>query len=152
TETRALADYFELAARAGGDPKSAANWMMGDLARLLNASGREITESRISPDQLGAMIRLINEGTISGKIAKSLIEEMDATGQDPAEIVQAKGWTTIKDTGALAALVAQAMADNPKVVADIKEKGLVQKKAFLVGQVMRASQGKADPQEVHRLL
>jgi aspartyl-tRNA(Asn)/glutamyl-tRNA(Gln) amidotransferase subunit B len=152
TDTRALADYFEETARAGGDAKAAANWIMGDLARLLNAAGKEITESPISPASLAAMIRLIADGTISGKIAKTLIEAMFATGKAPAAIVEEKGWKTITDTGAIAALVEKVLAANPNIVADIREKGLVQKKGFLVGQVMKESQGKADPKEVNRLI
>jgi aspartyl-tRNA(Asn)/glutamyl-tRNA(Gln) amidotransferase subunit B len=77
---------------------------------------------------------------------------MYATGKAPAAIVAEKGWTTLKDTGAILALVDKVLEDNPQIVADIKEKGLAQKKGFLVGQVMRASQGKADPQEVNRLI
>lgn len=152
TETRALADYFERAATASGDPKAVSNWMMGDLTRLMNANSHDITDCPISPEHLAAMTRLIADGIISGKIAKTLIEEMYATGQPPAAIVEAKGWTTIKDTGAIVALIDKAIADNPKIVEDIKVKGLVQKKGFLVGQVMKASQGKADPQEVNRLI
>jgi aspartyl-tRNA(Asn)/glutamyl-tRNA(Gln) amidotransferase subunit B len=152
TDTRALADYFEETARVSGDAKAAANWIMGDLARLLNAAGREIADSPIRPANLAAMIRLIADGTISGKIAKTLIEEMFATGKAPAAIVEEKGWKTITDTGAIAALIAKVLAANPNIVADIKAKGLVQKKGFLVGQVMKESQGKADPKEVNRLM
>jgi aspartyl-tRNA(Asn)/glutamyl-tRNA(Gln) amidotransferase subunit B len=153
TDSRALADYYEQAATVSGDPKQTANWMMGDLMRLLNADdNRDITISPITPEQLGAMIRLIAEGTISGKIAKSLIDEMYATGDDPANIVEAKGWKTIKDTGAIVALVEKVFADNPDVVSAIRDKGLIAKRGFLVGQVMKASQGKADPQEVNALI
>lgn len=153
TDSRALADYYEQAAKSGGDPKQTANWMMGDLMRLLNSDdNRDITRSPIAPEQLGAMIRLIANGIISGKIAKSLIDEMYATGDDPANIVEAKGWQTIKDTGAIVALVEKVFADNADVVSAIKEKGLVAKRGFLVGQVMKASQGKADPQEVNALI
>jgi aspartyl-tRNA(Asn)/glutamyl-tRNA(Gln) amidotransferase subunit B len=152
TETRALADYYEAVAKDSGDPKAASNWVMGDLSRLLNASGTDIADCPIPPQNLAAMIRLIADGTISGKIAKSLIEEMVTTGRDPVAIVEEKGWKTIKDTGAIIALVEKVMTDNPNIVVDIKEKGLVQKKGFLVGQVMKASQGKADPQEVNRLI
>ncbi|HZP81185.1 MAG TPA: Asp-tRNA(Asn)/Glu-tRNA(Gln) amidotransferase subunit GatB [Chthonomonadaceae bacterium] len=152
TETRALADYYEAVAKDSGDPKAASNWVMGDLSRLLNASGTDIADCPLPPQNLAAMIRLIADGTISGKIAKSLIEEMVTTGRDPVAIVEEKGWKTIKDTGAIIALVEKVMTDNPNIVVDIKEKGLVQKKGFLVGQVMKASQGKADPQEVNRLI
>ena len=152
TETRALGDYFEEVVQACGDAKSAANWIMGDLSRLLNTGNREISDSPIPPANLGAMIGLIADGTISGKIAKMLIEEMYATGEAPTAIVEAKGWKSIKDTGALAAMVEQVFAENPNIVSDILEKGLVQKRGFLVGQVMKASQGQADPKEVNRLI
>lgn len=125
---------------------------MGDLYRLLNANGREVQDSPIKSSQLSDMVKLISEGTISGKIAKALIEEMFVSGKDPAVIVEEKGWKTIKDAGAVIAIVDKVFADNPKIVADIVEKGLVQKRGFLVGQVMKASQGKADPAEVNRLI
>jgi aspartyl-tRNA(Asn)/glutamyl-tRNA(Gln) amidotransferase subunit B len=152
TETRALADYFEEAARASGDPKTTSNWIMGDLLRLLNGAGKEIGESPVGASHLALMILRIGDGTISGKIAKSLIDEMFATGEEPDTIIAARGWKTIRDAGAVIALVEKVIAENPKVVSEIKEKGLVQKKGFLVGQVMKASQGKADPQEVNRLI
>jgi len=152
TDTRALADYFEEAARLSSDAKAAANWIMGDLSRLLNTGNTDIADSPISPADLAAMLRLIADGTISGKIAKALIEEMFATGKAPGVIVEERGWKTLKDTGAIAALVEKVLAENPNIVSDIREKGLTQKKGFLVGQVMKASQGKADPQEVNRLV
>ena len=98
------------------------------------------------------MIQRINDGTISGKIAKALIEEMYATGGEPDAIIEEKGWKTIKDSGAILALVQKVIEENPKIVSEIKDKGLVQKKGFLVGQVMKQSQGKADPQEVNRFI
>lgn len=152
TETRALADYFEAAVRPSGDAKLTSNWIMGDLAKLLNADGKEISASTISPESLAAMIKLITDGTISGKIAKSLIEEMYATGDDPLKIVEARGWRTIKDTGAVRAIVDKVFAANAELVTAIKEKGQTGKKGFLVGQVMRETQGKADPGEVNRLI
>ncbi len=152
TETRALADYFESAAKACNDPKAASNWIMGDLSRLLNADGRDIAASPIAPDNLAAMIGLVADGTINGKIAKALIEEMYVSDEKPTAIVDAKGWRTMKDTGALIAIVDKVFADNSDVVIAIKEKGLTQKRGFLVGQIMKASQGKADPQEVNALI
>jgi len=152
TETRAQADYFESAVRIAGDAKSVANWMMGDLTRLLNASSLELPDSPVPAANLATMIKRIADGTISGKIAKALIEEMFETGGAPDSIIEARGWKTIRDAGAVAAIVEKVFAENAQVVADIKEKGLVQKRAFLVGQVMKASQGKADPGEVNRLI
>jgi aspartyl-tRNA(Asn)/glutamyl-tRNA(Gln) amidotransferase subunit B len=152
TETRALADYYEQVAKTSGDGKSSSNWVMGDLAKLLNADGKDIADCPVLPERLAAMIQLIADGTISGKIAKSLLEEMYATGGDPTEIIEAKGWKTIKDTGAVIAIIDKVFADNAEVVTAIMANGQVQKRGFLVGQVMKASQGKADPQEVNRLI
>ena len=152
TENRALADYFESAAKHSGDAKTTANWIMGDLARLLNADGKEIADSPISPERLAEMVGLITDGTISGKIAKSLIEAMYETSDAPAKIVDEKGWRTLKDTGALVAIVDKVFADNTEVVTAIKEKGLMQKRGFLVGQVMKLSEGKADPKDVNALI
>ena len=152
TESRALADYFETTTKQCGDPKSVANWIMGDLSRLLNAGGHEIAVSPISSENLAGMIRLMAEGVISGKIAKTLIEEMYATGSPPVQIVEEKGWKTMKDTSALLLLIEMVLSENPAIVADIRERGLVQKRGFLVGQIMKASQGKADPADVNRLL
>ena len=151
-ESKATADYFETTAKQCGDSKAASNWIMGDLSRLLNASGREISDSPITPSKLAGMISRITDGTITGKIAKALIEEMYSTGDDPDQIIEIKGWKTIKDSGAIEAIVDKVIAENEKVVSEIKEKGLVQKKGFLVGQVMKASQGKADPAEVNLLI
>jgi aspartyl-tRNA(Asn)/glutamyl-tRNA(Gln) amidotransferase subunit B len=151
-DQRALADYFEATVRASKDPKATANWIMGDLTRLMNAASTDIESCPISPENLAAMIRAINDGTISGKIAKALIEEMYATGDEPGKIIEEKGWRTIRDTAAVEAAVDQVMAANPGIVSDIKDKGLVQKRGFLVGQVMKATQGKADPKDVNRIL
>lgn len=152
TENRALADYYETSAKLSGDPKSAANWIMGDLSKLLNSSGTDIGDCPISPDSLAQMVGLINDGTISGKIAKALIEEMYSTSGVPLEIVEARGWRTIRDAGAVQAAVDKVFAANAEVVTAIIEKGLVAKRGFLVGQVMRETQGKADPGEVNRLI
>ncbi|HLI48869.1 MAG TPA: Asp-tRNA(Asn)/Glu-tRNA(Gln) amidotransferase subunit GatB [Chthonomonas sp.] len=152
TETRALADYFEETAKHAGDAKAAANWIMGDLSRLLNAEGKEIDACPITPQQLGSMIRMIADGTISGKIAKTLIEYMYQSGEDPDKIAAREGLITLRDESAIRQMVQQVFTENPKIVADILEKGLVQKKGFLVGQVMKLSQGKADPKEVNRLI
>jgi aspartyl-tRNA(Asn)/glutamyl-tRNA(Gln) amidotransferase subunit B len=152
TENRALADYFETTTKLCGDARAVSNWMMGDLARLLNAGGQEISVSPISSEDLAGMISLMAEGVISGKIAKTLLEEMYATGRPPVEIVEEKGWKTLKDTSALLAIVEKVLSENAAIVADIRERGLVQKRGFLVGQIMKASQGKADPRDVNRVL
>jgi aspartyl-tRNA(Asn)/glutamyl-tRNA(Gln) amidotransferase subunit B len=151
-DSRALADYFEAAARAAGDPKAACNWIMGDLLRLLNADSKDIGACPLPPEHLGALIKMIAEGTISGKIAKMLLDLMYAGGEAPAVIAEREGLVTIKDEGALAGIVDKVFAANADVVTAIREKGLTAKRAFLVGQVMKESKGKADPKDVNRLI
>jgi aspartyl-tRNA(Asn)/glutamyl-tRNA(Gln) amidotransferase subunit B len=150
TATREMADYFEECLQHYPDPKTVANWVMGDLSRLLNAANAEITACRVRPAQLGQMLRLIDRGTISGKIGKALLEEMFISGRDPEEIVREKGLVQITDEGALAAVVEEVMAAHPKVVEDYR-KGKEKALGFLVGQVMKATKGKASPEVVNRL-
>jgi aspartyl-tRNA(Asn)/glutamyl-tRNA(Gln) amidotransferase subunit B len=151
-DNRATADYFEAVAQGSGDPKGAANWIMGDLLRLLNADSREIGDCPLPAEHLGTMVRMIGEGAISGKIAKALIERMYATGEAPQVIAEREGLVTLKDEGALVAVIEQVFAANADVVSAIRDRGLVQKRAFLIGQVMRETKGKADPKDVNRLI
>lgn len=151
TDARALADYYEAVAKLS-DPKAAANWIMGDLSRLLNASGKDISACPIAPAHLAEMIAMIAAGTISGNIAKKLIERMFETGEAPGVIADREGMKTVKDTAALTAILDKVFAENATVVADIREKGLVQKRGFLVGQIMKAGQGKLDPKDVNTAL
>ncbi len=152
TETRAIADYFEAAVNISGDAKTTANWVMGDLSKLLNADSTEISACPVTAASLAAMIKLINEGTISGKIAKALIEEMYANGGDPVAIVEERGWKTMKDSGAVRAAVDKVFSANPDIISAIVERGQASKRGFLVGQVMKETQGRADPAEVNRLI
>ncbi|MCL6559170.1 MAG: Asp-tRNA(Asn)/Glu-tRNA(Gln) amidotransferase subunit GatB, partial [Firmicutes bacterium] len=151
TNTKELADYFESCVAAYPNPKTVSNWVMGDLSRLLNAKNMEITKCPIMPEQLASMLQLIDKGTISGKIAKTVFEEMFETGKDAETIVKEKGLVQISDEGAIAGIVDEVIAKNPKSVEDFragKEKAL----GFLVGQVMKATRGKANPELVNRLL
>jgi len=151
TSSKEMADYFERCLSGYANAKSVSNWVMGDLTRLLNAGGMEITRCRIAPDQLAGMLRLLDSGTISGKIAKTVFEEMFETGKDPDSIVKEKGLVQISDQGAIEAAVDQALAANPKVVEDFragKEKAL----GFLVGQVMKVTRGKANPEMVNSII
>lgn len=151
TATKEMADYFEECVALYPNAKAVSNWVMGDLSRLLNAHNMEITQCRVKPPQLVVLLRLMDKGTISGKIAKTVFEEMFATGKDAEEIVREKGLVQITDEGAIAAVVEEVLAANPKVVADYlggKEKVF----AFLVGQVMKATRGKANPELANRLL
>ena len=151
TNTRELADYFEDCLAGYGNPKTVSNWVMGDLSRLLNAKSMDVADCPVRPGQLAALLRLIDGGTISGKIAKGVFEEMFETGKDPEAIVKEKGLLQISDEGAIATAVDEVIAKNPKSVADYragKEKAI----GFLVGQVMKATRGKANPDLVNRLL
>ncbi len=151
TNTKEMADYFEDCVSAYPNPKVVSNWVMGDLLGLLNADGVEITACKIKPEQLASMLVLIDEGTISGKIAKTVFVEMFASGKDPKNIVKEKGLVQISDEGAIIAVVDEVLTKNPKSVEDFragKERAL----GFLVGQVMKATRGKANPELVNKLL
>jgi aspartyl-tRNA(Asn)/glutamyl-tRNA(Gln) amidotransferase subunit B len=129
--TKALADYFEVAAKISGQPKSAANWIMGDLLRSFKDAGmdlKDLSSSLVTPKMLAEMILLEKKGTISGKMAKTVMEEMVQTGREPGVIVQEKGLVQISDAAKTGTL------------------------GFLVGQVMKETQGRANPQAVNELL
>ncbi len=151
TSLKELADFFELAVAETDDYKSVANWMMGDLLAYLNTNYLEVKDLKLAPSSLGQMVELINNGTISGKIAKTVFEEMLASGKDPQTIVKEKGLVQISDEGELGTIIAQVVADNPESVADYQG-GKAQAFGFLVGQVMKATRGKANPQLVNKLL
>ncbi|MBO6719622.1 MAG: Asp-tRNA(Asn)/Glu-tRNA(Gln) amidotransferase subunit GatB [Rhizobiaceae bacterium] len=146
---KAIADYFEKVA-AGRDGKMAANWVINDLLGALNKSGKEIEETPVSPDQLGAIIDLIKEGTISGKIAKDLFEIVWNEGGDPREIVEKRGMKQVTDTGAIEKVVDDVIAANPDKVEQAKEKPTLA--GWFVGQVMKATGGKANPKAVNDLV
>jgi aspartyl-tRNA(Asn)/glutamyl-tRNA(Gln) amidotransferase subunit B len=151
TSTRELADYFEACLQEYPNAKAVGNWIMGDLSRLLNAGGMEITRCRIRPGQLAEMLKMMDKGTISGKIAKAVFEDMFETGRGPEEIVREKGLVQISDEGAIGPVIDEILAANPKVVDDFragKEKAL----GFLVGQVMKSTRGKANPEMVNKML
>ena len=151
TSSRAMAEYFDAAVAAGADAKLIANWMMGDLAKNLNAEELDIKDSPVEPERLAGMIKLIEKGTISSKIAKKVFKEMWSSKDVPEKIVKDKGLVQITDTKAIEAIVDKVIADNPKPVADYQGGN---KKAIgaLVGQVMKASRGKANPQVVNKML
>ena len=146
---KANADYFEAVAE-GRDPKLAANWVMGELFAALNRNNSDISASPVKAEQLGKLIDLISDQTISGRIAKDVFEIMFETGQDPADIVEERGLKQVTDTGAIEAEVDKIIAANPDKVAQVKEKPKAI--GWFVGQVMQATGGKANPQAVNDIL
>lgn len=151
TAEKATADWFEMAVRAGGSAKAVANWMMGDLVKLLNEDNRSIEESPLSPLQLADMIKLIDNGTISGKIAKTVFEEMYKTGMTAEEIVKEKGLVQISDTGAIEKAVDEVVARHTQEAERFRA-GDEKLLGFFVGQVMKMTKGKANPQILNDLL
>ena len=146
---RETADYFEAVAK-GRDAKAAANWIINELFGRLNKEGKDIEASPVSAEQLGGMLDLIGEGTISGKIAKDLFEILWSEGGDPREIVEARGLKQVTDTGAIEAMVDEVIAANPDKVEQAKSNPKAV--GWFVGQVMKSSGGKASPQAVNDLL
>ena len=152
TQSRALAEYYEAAVRAFPQPKIVSNWVMSELLRELPGDDeRAIAAARVTPERLAGLLRLIEDGTISGKIAKTVFDKMAATGEEPAAIVRREGLTQVADAGALAAMVDAAIAGNPRAVEDF-QKGKTAAAKALVGQVMKVSGGKANPAIVTRLV
>lgn len=153
TGTKAMGDFFEEAIKTYGymTPKALSNWMLGELSMHLNSAGLEIDESAVTPKHLVELLRLVDDGTISGKIAKDVFEEMFETGKLPHVIVEEKGWVQISDEEEIGRVVDLVIEENPSVAAEVragKEKAI----GFLVGQVMRLTKGKANPALVNRLL
>jgi aspartyl-tRNA(Asn)/glutamyl-tRNA(Gln) amidotransferase subunit B len=149
TLERESADFFELVAQRG-DPKTAANWVINELFGRLNKDGTPITESPVSADQLGGLVELVADGTISGKIAKDLFEVLWTEGGDPRELVESRGLKQVTDTGAIEKVVDEVIAANPDKVEQAKAKPTLA--GWFVGQVMKASGGKANPQAVNDIL
>ncbi len=152
TASAELADYYETAVRAyGGSPKLAANWVGGDLAAFLNRDGLEIAASRVSADALAGLLRRIGDNTISGKIAKDVFEAMWDSQQAADPIIEAKGLRQITDDGPIEQAIAAVMIANPAQLADYRA-GKDKLFGFFVGQVMKATQGKANPKRLNDLL
>ncbi|HEY1220847.1 MAG TPA: Asp-tRNA(Asn)/Glu-tRNA(Gln) amidotransferase subunit GatB [Bryobacteraceae bacterium] len=151
TQTRALSEYYETAARVSGDPKTAANWVMGDLMGALKAEGKEIAESPVSAENLGALARLIVTGELSGKLAKEVFGKMFSTGDAAAAIVEREGLKEISDAGALAQVIADVIAASAKQVEQYRG-GKTTVMNYLVGQVMRVTRGQASVAVVTELL
>ncbi|SDY15573.1 Asp-tRNA(Asn)/Glu-tRNA(Gln) amidotransferase subunit GatB [Thermoactinomyces sp. DSM 45892] len=151
TGTRNVADYFEQTVQAGADAKLAANWITGDLMGYLNSNNVEIHQSNITPTLLAGMVDLLQKGTISSKIAKTVFKEMVETGKEAAKIVEEKGLVQISDEGAIRSEVVKVIEANPQSIDDFKN-GKDRALGFLVGQVMKATKGKANPQMVNEMI
>jgi len=151
TLERPLADYFEAVASASGNAKAAANWVTSELAGRLNAARLDITASPVPPAALAALIRLIDDGTISGKIAKTVFDEMFSGGGDPEAIISRQGLTQITDEASLRAIVDKVVAASPAQAEQYRQ-GKTATLGWFVGQVMRETGGKANPGVVNRLL
>jgi aspartyl-tRNA(Asn)/glutamyl-tRNA(Gln) amidotransferase subunit B len=151
TLSREVADYYETVARESGSPKAASNWVMTELLRKLKDDDRPLASSPVKPGQLAEMIRLIDRGTISGKIAKDVFEKMWASGEGPRAIVEREGLVQVSDEGAIQAVIDAVIAASPEQLATYR-KGKTATFGWFVGQVMRKTGGKASPEVVNRLL
>jgi len=151
TTSKALADYFETCVKRFDQPKTVSNWIMGDLMKELKNDNREIDDCPVTPERLTDLLKLIDDGTISGKMAKTVFEDMYQSGKPPAEIVKEKGLTQITDESALLKMVEDVITANPGQAADYKN-GKDKLMGFFVGQVMQVSKGQANPALVNKLL
>ena len=151
TLTSASARYFEQAARASGNPKATANWVQGELMGALNASGHDIADSPIGPTRLGELIKLIDNGTLSGKLAKKVFASMFETGASAGKVIESEGLRQISDTDQLDGIIADILAKSEKQVAQYRG-GKAGVLGYFVGQVMRATRGQANPKLVNQLL
>lgn len=151
TLEKQTADYFEAVVAESVDAKTASNWMLGEFAKQLNVSGLTADKAPVKPAQLAALLSLMAKGTISGKIAKSVLPEMWTSGKSAEEVVKDKGLVQISDTGALEEIIKSVIAANPQSVADYKA-GKKKAVGFLVGQVMKQTKGRANPGVVNQLL
>ncbi len=151
TLTRDVADYYETVAKASGNAKAASNWVMNEVLRKLKEDDEPLRDCKVRPESLAEMIRLIDGGTISGKIAKDVFEKMWARGEGPKAIVEREGLTQVSDEGAIQAAIAEVIAASPEQVATYK-KGRTATIGWFVGQVMKKTGGKANPGLVNALL
>ena len=151
TSSRELANYFESAVGAHPSPKTIGNWVMGDLLGALNESRKSINESPVKPEELAALVKLIEDETISGKIAKTVFEEMFTSGDKPENIIKSKGLKQVTDEGTLESAVNEVIAAYPKECEQYKS-GKTKLLGFFMGQIMKTTGGKANPQAVQEIL
>lgn len=151
TATRESGDYFEEAAKISGDGRATANWVVGDLTGLLKASTKTVSDCPIPPRHLGELVELVNKGELSGKLAKEILPKMFETGEAPSVIAEREGLKQISDSSALEAMVEEVIKNNSKQVEQYRS-GKATVLGFLVGQVMKASRGQANPAAVNEVL
>jgi len=151
TAAKDVAEYFEASVKLFPQPKTVSNWVMGELTRELNNTGTAMHASPVSPERLAGLLQLVESGTVSLKAARDMFPELYASGKAPEQLVQEKGLTQVSDEGALGHIIDDVLAKNPTQVAQFKQ-GKAQVLGFLVGQVMKASGGKANPGKVNELL
>lgn len=151
TATRSIAEFYEQAATASGDPKLAANWVTGDLFGMLKAEGKEIEDSPVTGERLGELVALVAKGELTGKLGKEVLAKMFATGEAPRVIMEREGLKAMNDTGEIEKIIDQIVAANPKQVEQYKG-GKTTVIGFFVGQVMKASRGQANPATVTEIL
>ena len=151
TVVKETADFFEATVNAGAEPKQASNWIMGDVSAYLKEEKKELAETALTPEGLAGMIKLIENGTISSKIAKTVFKELIENGGDAEQIVKAKGLVQISDEGALLKIISEVLDNNPKIIDDYKN-GKEKALGFFVGQIMKATKGQANPPLVNKLL
>jgi aspartyl-tRNA(Asn)/glutamyl-tRNA(Gln) amidotransferase subunit B len=151
TTSKGLADYFEACTQGHPQPRTVGNWIMVELTRELKRDDREIEACPVRPAQLAALLNLTQKGVISGKIAKSVLEEMYRTGDDPQVVIDRQGLVQMTDSGAIAAVIAEVLAAHPAQVADYRA-GKAKVFGFFVGEVMKRTRGQANPQRVNQLL
>jgi len=151
TLSREVADYYETVARQSGSPKAASNWVMTEVLRKLKEDERPLAACPVKPGQLAELVKLIDGGTITGKIAKDVFEKMWASAMGPKAIVEREGLTQVSDEGPIQAAIAEVMAASPEQVATYR-KGKTNTLGWFVGQVMKKTGGRANPQMVNALL
>ena len=149
--SKELANYFEECVRKYPNPKKVSNWIMAELMRELNKDHRDITDCPVSPEDLAALLSMIEKGTISGKIAKTVFAEMYSTGKQPGKIVEEKGLVQVTDRSEISKIVDQVLAENPRQIEEYRA-GKRKLLGFFVGQVMKKTQGKANPKLVNEIL
>ena len=151
TATRALADYYERAAAAAGNPKTASNWVMGEVLGWANQHQMPVEALAVQPEHIGELIRLVADGTLSHNLARQVFEKTAATGRAPAEIVRAEGLAQVRDTGQLETWADEVIAANPDAAARYRA-GEAKLLGFFMGEVMKKSRGKADPKQATQAL